>query len=110
MTEALAGVPEDTITLVYAIRAEDLIDPVVRAALADVRQTIETAELPSALLEGVVSFRGPGTCGRAVPVMSSATAGKPTRIDRRDVCFERLRERRRRRRSRAGVRDSGRFC
>src|SRR5215471_308857 len=56
------------------VRAEDVVDPAVTAALEGIRQAIETAELPPALVEGLAEFLDEqGLTNASVSVRSSAT-------------------------------------
>jgi pyruvate,water dikinase len=60
--------------VIERVSAENVVDPPVTAALEGIRQTIEAAELPAALVEGLAEFLDDqGLMNASVSVRSSAT-------------------------------------
>jgi pyruvate,water dikinase len=72
-SEVLDGVPPAALRFLQGVAAEDAMEPRVIAALAEIRQTLETAESPG-LASGLAAFlEQQGLADAMVAVRSSAT-------------------------------------
>jgi pyruvate,water dikinase len=73
-SEAMAQVSKESLAFLATVPAEDVVEPSTIGALEQVRQAIERAELPAALIAGLVRFlEEQGLGGARVSIRSSAT-------------------------------------